>query len=115
MISPQVIKEHGTWFHGVLHLPVNVCRTCGESDDPEGYWAEDKDGDRICLACLPMAVLDRVEAALARAFKAATTPQDELHYFNGLTIVILARKDAEEHVDVRDLEEAERLKKARAA
>lgn len=44
----------------------------------------------------PMAVLDRVEAAIARAFKAATTPQDELWYFNALTIIILARKDAEE-------------------
>lgn len=51
MISPHVRKEHGHTWRGVWHFPINVCMHCGESDDPEGYWAEDVDGDRMCLAC----------------------------------------------------------------
>lgn len=50
MITPTVMKQ-AVWFRGVPHLPCNTCSHCGEPDDPESKWAEDDDGDRICLQC----------------------------------------------------------------
>lgn len=53
MISPQVIKEHGTWFRHVAHIPMNCCARCGYVDDPETAkrWAQDMDGDSLCPTC----------------------------------------------------------------
>jgi len=50
MISEQVQKTM-VKFWGEAHYPINVCMHCGDEDDPEGYWGEDEDGDRICRTC----------------------------------------------------------------
>jgi hypothetical protein len=50
MISEQVQKT-AVYFRGVALYPVNKCMTCGVEDDPDGYWSEDRDGDRICRTC----------------------------------------------------------------
>lgn len=38
-------------LRGTPHYYLNVCLHCGDADDPEGYWGEDEDGDRICYRC----------------------------------------------------------------
>jgi len=50
MISEQVQKTM-VKFRGEAHYPINVCMHCGAEDDPEAYWGEDEDGDRICRTC----------------------------------------------------------------
>lgn len=103
MINPKVLAECGTTWRNVPHLPVNVCRHCGAEDDPETthHWPEDSEGDRVCPACaekdsMATMTLDRVEAAVARAYiDSEFGTRDEVNYFDALLVVILARQDLE--------------------
>lgn len=53
MINPEVARKYGTTYHGVLHMPINVCCRCGEEDDPESAsrWEVDADDDKVCRKC----------------------------------------------------------------
>lgn len=53
MITDLVKKMYA--HHSVL--PVNVCTTCGDEDDPESArnWPRDDDGDRKCWGCHELA------------------------------------------------------------
>lgn len=46
-------------IHGIEHFPINVCRNCGEEDDPEtaARWEDDEDGHRICEPCRELSEL----------------------------------------------------------
>lgn len=52
MINP-IVYPQTVVYHGVRHLPCNVCARCGYNDDPETAqtWGEDEDGDRVCRKC----------------------------------------------------------------
>ena len=53
MITESVKREYGTTWRGVVHMPINVCAHCGESDDPEStkHWPRDADDDLVCPRC----------------------------------------------------------------
>lgn len=117
MISELVKSRAHTW-RGVPHYPVNVCLHCGEEDDPEGYWGEDKDGDRVCGKCekaedevcddidsvitqlvAPQMTFERIKTAIADAYKVAPWGSPlEIHYFDALCEMVLIEREMKEAV-----------------